>query len=103
MSQIEIGTATIDWTQLSTKESRDKLEAAKLRAEQVVIEDIWRESEMELIADQLIAIEDGDPDALPVNETQWRAYRTKVRAWKDGGNPEFPDPTKRPYINKGAQ
>lgn len=55
----------------------------------------WQEMEMRFIADQLIAIEDEDPAAIPGTDRQWRDYRIKVRAWKEG-NPDFPDGTKRP-------
>lgn len=86
----------IDWSRLSTKAMRDAEQAARDRAAAVVVEDKWRVQEMALIADQLIALEDGDPDAMPVTEAQWRSYRTIVRNWKEGGNPNFPDATKRP-------
>lgn len=55
----------------------------------------WQELEMAFIANQLLAIEDGDPTALPGTDRQWRDYRIKVRAWKEG-NPDFPDGNKRP-------
>lgn len=58
-------------------------------------EDAWRLSEVTFIADQLIGIEDGDPTALPGTDAQWRAYRTKVRAWKEGAE-HFPDQAFRP-------
>ncbi|PAW49429.1 hypothetical protein CKQ80_01120 [Pseudomonas moraviensis] len=41
------------------------------------IEDAWRTEEMEFIANQLIAMEDDAPDALPGTEQQRRAYRTQ--------------------------
>lgn len=59
------------------------------------IEDDWRAEEMDFIANQLIAMEDSAPDALPGTEQQWRAYRTGVRNWKEGAA-GFPDATKRP-------
>ncbi|WP_282339377.1 hypothetical protein [Pseudomonas sp. PS02288] len=52
-------------------------------------EDAWRESELLLIAEQLLMIEDADPAAAPGSATQWRAYRVAVRAWK-AGNAAFP-------------
>lgn len=67
-------------------------QAIKLDA---VNEDAWRYSELVLIADQLIALEDGDPSALPYTEQEWRNYRTKVRAWKEGAE-SFPDSSARP-------
>ena len=39
---------------------------------------------MEFIADQLIALEDVDPDALPGTDRQWRDYRIQVRRWVEG-------------------
>ncbi|AZF51648.1 hypothetical protein C4J85_1147 [Pseudomonas sp. R4-34-07] len=39
---------------------------------------------MAFIADQLIALEDVDPDALPGTDRQWRDYRTQVRRWTLG-------------------
>jgi hypothetical protein len=85
----------IDWSQLITKAMKDAEAAAILRAQQVLVEDAWRVAELVVIADQLIAIEDGDPAALPGTETQWRAYRTQVRAWKEGAL-YFPDAAHRP-------
>ncbi|OJT50071.1 hypothetical protein [Pseudomonas moraviensis] len=61
----------------------------------IAIEDAWKASEMDLIADQLIAIEDSDPSALLGTERQWRDYRTLVRAWKEGAE-HFPDQAFRP-------
>ena len=58
-------------------------------------EDAWRVSEVTFIADQLIAMEDSDPGALPGTERQWRDYRTLVRAWKEGAE-NFPDKAYRP-------
>ncbi|WP_055128528.1 hypothetical protein [Pseudomonas mediterranea] len=85
----------IDWSQLVTKAMKDAAEAARVRAEQVVVEDTWRTAEVPFIADQLLAIEDDDPTALPGTDRQWRDYRIKVRAWKEGQT-DFPDGTKRP-------
>lgn len=62
----------------------------------IAIEDAWKASEMNFIADQLIAIEDSDPSALPGTERQWRDYRTLVRAWREGAE-YFPDPNHRPF------
>ncbi|WP_287031354.1 hypothetical protein [Pseudomonas sp. UBA6310] len=52
-------------------------------------EDAWRESELLLIAEQLLMIEDNDPAAAPGSAAQWRAYRVAVRAWKAGSG-DFP-------------
>jgi len=85
----------IDWSQLITKAMKDAEVAAATRAAAVLAEDAWRAKETAFIADQLIGIEDGDPAALPGTETEWRAYRTKVRNWKEGAQ-FFPDLTYRP-------
>jgi hypothetical protein len=61
----------------------------------VSAEDAWKASEMDFIADQLIAIEDSDPSALPGTERHWRDYRTMVRAWKEGAE-HYPDQAFRP-------
>jgi len=58
-------------------------------------QEVWRITETALIADQLIALEDADPTALPGTELDWRNYRTKVRGWKDGAE-GFPDTASRP-------
>jgi len=60
-----------------------------------MIEDQWRVAELNVIADQLIALEDGDPSALAITEGNWREYRTAVRGWKEGAN-FFPDIAHRP-------
>lgn len=59
------------------------------------IEDQWRVAELDLIADQLMALEDGDPAAMSITEQKWREYRTAVRGWKEGAN-FFPDIANRP-------
>lgn len=69
------------------------------------IENNWRVSEINVISNQLMAIEEAeaaaeegiDPpaDLKPGTRNQWLSYRTKVRAWKDG-NVNFPDMTQRP-------
>ncbi|WP_282381890.1 MULTISPECIES: hypothetical protein [unclassified Pseudomonas] len=73
----------------------DKMEAEQALADKKAAEDSWRVREVAFITDQLIGIEDGDPSALPGTEAEWRAYRTEVRAWKDGHS-EFPDDQHRP-------
>lgn len=66
--------SNIDWSQkINIKYAEG---AAEARA--------WQEEEMRLIAEQLPALEDGDPSALPGTEREWRDYRIKVRAWKEG-------------------
>lgn len=65
------------------------------RLSAIAAEDTWRVSEVAFITDQLIAIEDGDPSAMPGTVQQWREYRTAVRGWKDGAT-GFPDSSARP-------
>ena len=64
-------------------------------AEGAATERDWQEAEMRLIAEQLPAVEDGDPTALPGTEREWRDYRIQVRAWKEGAE-GFPEAEKRP-------
>lgn len=64
------------------------------------VESIWRETEIQVIGNQLMAIEEAEAGSenahpLPGTRSQWLIYRTKVRAWKDG-NDDFPDLLKRP-------
>lgn len=69
------------------------------------VEDAWRETQLVIIANQLLAIEEAeaaaeegeDPpeDLLPGTRNQWLSYRTKVRAWKVG-NVNFPNSALRP-------
>lgn len=61
----------------------------------IMEENMWREMEMTLIADQLLRIEDGDPTALPGTDRQWRDYRIQLRAWVEGAD-HFPDVAYRP-------
>lgn len=60
----------------------------------------WQQAEIDLIANQLMAIEEAeatgeDTGALPGTRVQWLQYRTKVRAWK-GGAENFPNHEYRP-------
>ena len=64
-------------------------------AEGAAVERSWQEAEMSLIAEQLPAVEDGDPAALPGTEREWRNYRIQVRAWKEGAE-GYPDSEHRP-------
>lgn len=64
----------------------------------VVVESMeiaWVESEMEVVKEQLLRLEDDDPSALPGTERQWRDYRIALRAWKPGAE-GFPYQNKRP-------
>lgn len=66
------------------------------------IENNWRNAEIQIISNQLMAIEEAEAgsdgaEPLPGTRTEWLMYRTKVRAWKDG-NDDFPDQAKRPVM-----
>lgn len=63
-------------------------------------EDQWREEQMARITNQLLMIEDDDPDAEPGTKRQWMDYRIALRKWVSGGNPDFPDQEKRPLEPK---
>lgn len=73
-------TENIDWSQLTT--ARDR--ANRLLKPLKETEARWQSAEMAFIADQLIALEDQDPNAQPGTERQWRDYRTHVRQWAEG-------------------
>lgn len=87
--------SNIDWSKMVTKAMKDAEAAAIKRAQDAATEGEWRSAEMDLIADQLLRIEDDDPTMLPGTATQWRAYRIKVRAWIEGAQ-YFPDSAYRP-------
>lgn len=64
------------------------------------IEAVWREAEILIINNQLMAIEEAEAgideaDPLPGSRVEWLSYRSKVRAWKDGAA-NFPDSNSRP-------
>lgn len=87
--------SNINWSMLITKQMK---EDAIKSAELVVAtsrEDAWRGAELLFAADQLMAIEDDDPNRLPGTDRQWRDYRIAVRAWKEG-SPDFPIEDLRP-------
>lgn len=87
--------SNIDWSMLITKKMKeDAIREAELTLA-TSKEDAWRTSELLFAADQLMAIEDDDPNRLSGTDRQWRDYRIAVRAWKEG-SPDFPDQTKRP-------
>lgn len=60
----------------------------------------WRESEILIINNQLMALEEfeagiEESNPLPGSRVEWLMYRSKVRAWKDGAE-SFPDKESRP-------
>lgn len=63
-------------------------------SQNILRETTWRNEEMEFVANQLIAIEDEAPDALPGTLKQWRDYRTKVRLWPEAEG--YPNEVNRP-------
>lgn len=87
--------SNIDWSQMITKEMKDITLKAEQRVVDAMVEVEWVKDELAVIADQLLAIEDDDPTAMPGTERDWRDYRIKVRAWKEG-NVDFPNSDKRP-------
>lgn len=90
----------IDWSMLNTKAMKDKvLEEIQYQFDSVR-ETEWRAEEMLLAADQLLAIEDDDPNRLPGTEREWRDYRIQVRAWKEGAK-GFPESENRPHQPTG--
>lgn len=68
----------------------------------VQVETEWIRDEMQVVADQLLRIEDGDPSALLGTEKQWRDYRIALRAWKEGaeGFPEIGARPQRPPLDQ---
>lgn len=55
----------------------------------------WAASEMIVVAEQLLMLDDEDPKALPGTARQWRDYRIALRNWTEGA-PNFPDEAYRP-------
>ncbi len=78
--------SNINWDMLITKEMKDAEKAKATEAVYAVNQEAWRSTEMSFIADQLIALEDGAEDSLPGSDAEWRAYRTKVRNWREGAD-----------------
>lgn len=64
-----------------------------------VAENDWRETEMLIARENVTAIEFGD-DQIPSTAADWKAYWLALRAWKDGGNSEFPEQSSRPVRPK---
>ncbi|MDD2046084.1 hypothetical protein [Pseudomonas putida] len=55
----------------------------------------WAAAEMQVVANQLLMLEDEDPTALPGTAREWRDYRVALRAWKEGAE-GFPREVSRP-------
>ena len=87
--------SNIDWTKLVTKAQKEAQAAAEQRELDVAREVSWKNSEMLLISDQLLKLEDADPTAMPGTESQWRAYRVVLRTWVDGAQ-GYPNVSSRP-------
>ena len=85
----------INWDMLITQEMKQAELKKVIEASLVIAEEVWRSGEMTFIAEQLIGIEDDDPDALPGTDREWRDYRIQVRAWKEGAE-GFPEAGSRP-------
>ena len=85
----------IKWDMLITQEMKQAELKKVIEASNVIAEEAWRSGEMTFIAEQLIGIEDDDPDALPGTDREWRDYRIQVRAWKEGAE-GFPEAESRP-------
>ena len=78
----------------------DRFAAAEESGLSITAENAWRDQEIEVISNQLMALEEQeatgeDAGALPGTRVQWLSYRTKVRAWKEGAE-NFPDLSHRP-------
>ena len=59
-------------------------------------EGLWVADQMQLVADQLLMLDDNDPTAIPgMTTADWRAYRIALRAWKEGAE-GFPEQQYRP-------
>lgn len=85
----------IDWSMLITKQMKEDCLSAIEFSIAVTEENTWKAGELELIADQLLAIEDDDPNRLPGTDREWRDYRIALRAWKEGAE-GFPNMENRP-------
>ena len=85
--------SNIDWSELrKAADIKAEAEATRL-APLIAVEVQWAEQERKRVAEQLEAIEDGEPVAG--TERQWRDYRTQVRAWKLDAE-GYPDLSLRP-------
>lgn len=87
--------SNIDWSMLITKQMKEDAIKEAVLVLATAEEDSWRNSELLFAADQLMAIDDDDPNRLPGTDREWRDYRIAVRAWKEG-NVDFPNKELRP-------
>ena len=87
--------SNIDWSMLITKQMKEDAIKEAVLVLATAEEDSWRNSELLFAADQLMAIDDDDPNRLPGTDREWRDYRIAVRAWKEG-NVDFPNKDLRP-------
>lgn len=89
----------IDWTMLITKKMKDD----KIEKDRVAIlskiESEWVASELDVVSEQLLMLEDDDPSALSGTSREWRDYRIALRLWKDGAE-LYPDSKYRPLRPK---
>lgn len=94
-AQIASG-VVIDGLVLMTEEEIDlHLNPPPTPNQLIAIEDQWREEQMIRIANQLLMIEDEDPEAESGTARQWRDYRIALRAWVQGRE-GFPASINRP-------
>lgn len=59
------------------------------------VETAWRDSEINVVKDNLEALLFDDPDALPGTDAEWKAYGVALRRWKEGAE-GWPDSARRP-------
>ena len=85
----------IDWSLLITKAMKEKQEAEAKYLADSATENAWRNARLLVIADQLLAIEDDDPNRMLGTDREWRDYRIALRAWKEGAE-GFPNMENRP-------
>lgn len=90
--------SNIDWSMLVKAADIKAAELELLLVTMGIEESAWVRNELLIIADQLLALEDDDPNHMPGTDREWRDYRIKVRAWKAGaeGYPYSENRPKRP-------
>lgn len=87
--------SNIDWSKLITREMKI-IEAERIKNEKLIQEEKdWSANEFIVISEQLVMLEDDDPNALPGTDRQWRDYRIALRQWKEGAQ-FYPDMNYRP-------